>query len=189
MPEELDDRAQDCWVPLFTIASCIGPEVVAMTFEAALATKAATQEPQSTSNNLLADIREVLAQYEGKRISTADLLEKLIADPDMGWNTYNKGFPLIPRQLAGNLRPYGITPKTVRLSGKCTPKGYEVHDFKEAFDRYLKPLEVAAHELIEGNVGSKIESEPDLSLLGHGLVSAEALVIDAESTCKGIVDF
>jgi hypothetical protein len=189
MPEELDDRAQDCWVPLFTIASCISPEVVAMTLEAALATKASTQEPQSTSNNLLADIREVLTQYEALRISTADLLEKLIADPDMGWNTCNKGFPLEPRQLAKNLRPYGIAPKTVRMSEAYTPKGYEVHDFKEAFDRYLKPLEVVAPELYEGSADSTIGSDPDLSLFGQGLVSSEALVIDAESTCKGTVDF
>jgi len=141
LPEELDDRAQDCWEPLFTIASCIGPDVLAATRDAALATKAAAQEPESVSNNLLGSVREVLLGYQKPYIPTADLLEKLTADPDMGWNTYNKGFPLTPRQLANNLKPYGIQPKTVRMDEKYTPKGYEVSDFQDAYDRYLKPLE------------------------------------------------
>ena len=146
MPEELDDRAQDCWEPLFAIAAIIGANALELTRQAALFTKAATQESESVANNLLGSIREVLVGYTLPRIPTTDLLDKLTVDADLGWNTYNKGFPLTPRQLAKNLEPYGIRPKTVRMSEKHTPKGYEVRDFQDAFDRYLKPLAIVNAE-------------------------------------------
>lgn len=148
LPEQLDDRSQDCWEPLFAVASCIGPEVLAMAKQAALDTVATTQKSQSVSNNLLSDIREVLVSFKLQRITTVDLLDKLVSDPDMGWDKYNKGFPLTPRQLSQNLQPYGIKPKTVRVSKTQTPKGYEISDFQDAFNRYLSPLEMPDDEFL-----------------------------------------
>jgi Protein of unknown function (DUF3631) len=169
MPEELDDRAQDCWEPLFTIASCIGTEALSMARAAALATNANNRDVQSVSNSLLACVREVLMGYEGKYIPTADLVEKLTNDADMGWNIYNKGFPITPRQLSNNLKPYGIEPKTVRISDKYTPKGYELYDFKDAFERYLKPVEIndVINEIPAASSSTLLirESELDMNLV------------------------
>jgi putative DNA primase/helicase len=67
------------------------------------------------------------------------LIDKLNGDADMGWNTYNRGKPMTPRQLAKLLDPYGIKPKTVRQKDGTTPKGYERADFWDAFERYIKP--------------------------------------------------
>lgn len=136
MPEELSDREQDNWAPLFAIANCSGDEALVMVREAALYAKGATQEPQSMSNNLLADIREVLEAHESPYIPTVDLLDLLWNDPEMGWDRYNRGVPLTARQLSKNLGSYGIRSKTVRV-GAQTPKGYEVREFDEAFKRYL----------------------------------------------------
>ena len=72
-----------------------------------------------------------------KSIRTVDLLDKLTADADKGWATYNRGKPMTPRQLAKQLATYGIKPKTVRQGKKDTPKGYEVAQFEDAFRRYL----------------------------------------------------
>ena len=107
-----------------------------MARDAALFAKSAIQEPQSVSNNLLADIREVLDEEDSPYVSSADLLEMLREDPEMGWGSYNRGSPLTARQLARNLSSYGIRSKTVRI-GMHTPKGYEVREFDEAFKRYL----------------------------------------------------
>ena len=44
---------------------------------------------------------------------------------------------MTPRHLARLLHPYGILPKTIRVSATNTPKGYDVADFADAFGRYL----------------------------------------------------
>ena len=154
MPEELSDREQDSWAPLFAVASCGGGEGLLIARDAALFAKSATQEPQSMSNNLLADIREVLEVHDSRYISTAELIELLKQDSEMGWDRYNRGFPLTARQLAKNLGSYGVHSKTVRI-GIQTPKGYEVREFDEAFKRYLPtpeptsaPLSDAEHEVV-----------------------------------------
>ena len=145
LPDQLSDRAQDNWEPLLAIAMCAGDEWVKRATAAALKLSAASEAQGSTGNDLLTDIREVL----GKRtqqggIPTAELIEALVSDPDMGWSTYNRGHPLTPRQLAKMLDVYHIKSKTVRQPKSMyqqygsTPKGYAVTDFGDAFARYLK---------------------------------------------------
>lgn len=144
LPEALSDRAQDNWEPLLAIAMCAGPEWFERATAAALKMSAASEAQASAGNDLLADIKELLSKWEKPTIKTADLIEQLIRDEDMGWSTYNRGKPLTPRQLAKLLDVYGIKPKTVRQPktpldpNGSTPKGYEVADFKDAFARYLK---------------------------------------------------
>jgi putative DNA primase/helicase len=41
------------------------------------------------------------------------------------------------RQLAGRLRGFGVLSKSIRLPDGSTPKGYELSQFDEAFERYL----------------------------------------------------
>lgn len=173
LPEELSDREQDNWEPLFTIASCIGSQCLELAREAALSVKAATLEPQSASNNLLSDIYELLSGYQERYIPTSTLVEMLTKDPDMGWGTYNKGFPLTPRQLARNLQPYRIRPKTVRMSTAQTPKGYEVYEFQDAFVRYLNPARSEGALSSPGDAPaevSKIEEQPLYAVANHEMV-------------------
>ena len=152
MPSELSDREQDNWEPLFTVARSAGPRWLAKAREAALSIKGSTEEPQSMSNNLLADIREVLASYRDRYISSAKLLELLFKDSEMGWDSYNRGFPLTARQLAKNLSSYGIRSKTVRMRDASTPKGYEVREFEEVFKRYLGVPSASVDARKEGTV-------------------------------------
>ncbi len=143
LPEQLGDRQQDNWEPLLAIAHCAGPELYREAWEAAIEICAETAPPKSSSNQLLEDIREVLLQkgYQGHHIPSATLLELLHGHPDMDWCRYNHGQPLTARQLAKFLAPYDIRPKTVRMGNLGgTPKGYEVRQFQEAFDRYLPDL-------------------------------------------------
>lgn len=142
MPEEFSDREQDNWEPLLCIAAAASEAWFTRARNSALAIKSATVEPQSMSNNLLNDVREVLGGFDADRIPTSQLLDLLTQDPDMGWSSFNKGFPLTPRQLATHLKTYGIQPKTVRMSSVSTPKGYLLREFDDVFNRYLKPLDV-----------------------------------------------
>lgn len=139
LPEELSDRAQDNWEPLLAIASCAGDEWLKRATAAALKLSASSDEKTSTSNDLLADIKTVLFAWDRPTVKSQELIDKLNGDADMGWNTYNRGKPMTPRQLAKLLDPYGIKPKTVRQKDGTTPKGYERTDFWDAFERYIKP--------------------------------------------------
>lgn len=142
LPEELSDREQDNWDPLFSIAASAGEDWLSRAKQAALAIKGATEEPQSLSNNLLHDVREVLTGFDADRITTKDLLELLTEYEDMGWMNFNRGNPLTARQLAKFLKNYGVQSKTIRMPTGNTPKGYSVRDFDDAFSRYLKSIEV-----------------------------------------------
>ena len=150
MPSELSDREQDNWEPLFTVARCAGPRWLAKAREAALSIKGSTEEPQSMTNSLLADIREVLPGRQVLYIPSAKLLELLTNDPEMGWSTYNRGSPLTVRQLAKSLGVYGIRSKTVRMPSGLTPKGYEIREFDEVFKRYLSPQNPS--DLTQGDI-------------------------------------
>lgn len=141
LPQELGDRAQDCWEPLLAIAHLCGTAWYEKTCKAAVAISVESTPPRGSSNQLLDDTREVLQGYENRYIPTAVLLEKLNMHADMDWCRYNRGQPLTPRQLATFLNAYGIKPKTVRMKDRSTPKGYEVAHFDAVFARYLPDRE------------------------------------------------
>lgn len=155
LPPELSDRAQDNWEPLLAIAQVAGPEWLGYATEAAITMSATAKAPASTGNDLLADLREVLAGWGAPTIRTTDLIALLVGDPDMGWATYNRGKPLTPRQLASHLASYDIKPKTVRQPKSeghpkgSTPKGYVIADFHDTFDRYSSGREEAAEEVAD----------------------------------------
>src|SRR5262249_35244475 len=91
----------------------------------------------STSVNveLLADIR--LAFGELDVIRSANLVEKLIADPERPWATWKHAKPLTQRQLAGLVRPFGIVSETVSVPGLADAKGYKRIHFEKSWKAYL----------------------------------------------------
>lgn len=146
LPDALSDRDQDNWEPLLAIASCAGAVWLDRAIAAALKLSGAGEHPASVGNELLQDIRHVFESKRVDRISTADLIEALCADEELSWNTYNRGKPLSPRQLAKQLSGYGIASKSVRVSAYETPKGFELSQFSDAFVRYLDtPLNLPQH--------------------------------------------
>lgn len=143
LPEALSDRAQDNWEPLLSIAYCAGEEWFARATSAALKLSRVSDESVSTGNELLSDIQQIFekkadSQHPDK-ISTGDLITALIGLEEGPWGTYNLGHPITPKQLAKQLKAYGIKSKTVRMDRYSTPKGYELEQFADAFVRYLTP--------------------------------------------------
>jgi sulfur transfer protein SufE len=137
LPDELSDRAQDNWEPLLAIAGCAGPEWIQRATAAALQLSSASEQSVSSGNELLADIQHVFERKRVHKISTADLIQTLVADNEKSWATYNHGKPISPRQLAKLLAGYGIKSKTVRTSPTNTPKGFDTSQFEDVFARYL----------------------------------------------------
>ena len=136
LPEALNDRAADNWEPLLAIAAAAGGEWPRKALAAALALNTKADDSASVAEELLSDVRDVLAARGGDRITTADLLAGLTEDQEAPWLTYNRGKPLSARQLARKLGGFGIVSKTIRVGGS-TPKGYLIADFADAFKRYL----------------------------------------------------
>jgi len=136
LPNSLNDRAQDNWEPLLAIAMTASDEWFKKGTSAALKLSDVESASQTIGTELLSDIQKIFKDKNVDRIATADLLSTLCADDERPWQTYSKGFPITPKQLANKLKAYDIKSKSIRI-GNTTAKGYEKDKFTDAFSRYI----------------------------------------------------
>ena len=139
VPEGLNDRAEDNWRSLISIADLIGGECPRVSRLAAQMLSKASDDDEdfSPAVRLLTDIRDVFenhCQHDG--LPTADLLRELYDIEEAPWAEWNRGKEITARQLAKHLRPFGITPKKFRHYNRPI-RGYKREDFADTFDRYL----------------------------------------------------
>lgn len=140
LPDGIADRDADVWEPLITVSDLAGGEWPALARHAAIEAiqSAKANNTPSDGVRLLTDIRACFGDKD--RLTTADLLDKLLADEEAPWGDLN-GKKLNPRILAEMLREYGIRPSSTRITNGKTPKGYMRGSFHDAWMRYLLPLE------------------------------------------------
>jgi hypothetical protein len=162
LPDDLDDRAQEIWEPLFAIADLAGGGWPLEARRVALALHAAGGEDESVGVLLLRAIREIFMQRSaasagrlfpddesnpGTTMPTVELLGALVerdAEPWGGWWggdvnwAFEKGkSPTGPAsKLATLLKPFGVQSRNIR-TGNSIQKGYHQGDFADAFERYL----------------------------------------------------
>jgi hypothetical protein len=135
MPDALDDRAEEAWEPLFAIADLAGGEWPQRALTAAMQISACDDGDQAFSVRLLADIRDVFAARKADKMFSAELARQLCDLEESPWgDLYGKH--LDPRGLARRLKPFAVTPRTVRVEDE-TAKGYHLEQFADAFARYL----------------------------------------------------
>jgi putative DNA primase/helicase len=126
-PDELHDRARDCWELLFAVADLAGGEWPEKARAAAVALTNSASQLDPTTIELLANIRRAFDLSGAERLSTDQLLRWL----------FQAGMRKVTdRQLAAEVRDFGIRPKTIRF-GAETAKGYGRADFDDVFARYL----------------------------------------------------
>lgn len=135
LPDELNDRAQDNWEPLLSIADTAGGVWPDMARMAALKISRDDQNNQSIGVELLSDIKEIFDEKNATKLFTSDLIAALCKDSEKPWDTYNRGKPVSPRQLSNRLKEYGIKSKDIRI-GYENKKGFEKSQFEDAFNRY-----------------------------------------------------
>jgi putative DNA primase/helicase len=146
MPEGLSGRELDLWEPLVALGDAISRQIGN---EVRIAAAAASGE-KDTDNlplgvQLLADIRALFEERaadptatDPDKVSSKALCEALAGIEGRPWAEYGKAQrPISQNQLARLIKPFIIVSHTVRLAGDSTPKGYELRDFEDAFDRYL----------------------------------------------------
>lgn len=135
-PEGLDDRSRDSWECLLTIAAVAGGEWPERAAGACSTINAERQGAESSREMILSDLHEIFAEAGNPAaISTDHILAALNARDDRPWPEW-KGRPLTSRGLAKLLKPFKITPGTVRIDG-FTPKGYKLESLENAFTLYL----------------------------------------------------
>lgn len=149
-PAGLNDRAADNWRPLLAIADLIGGDCPETARLAAMSLTESEQDEDNTSIGvmLLADIKDIFEARKTGKISTEDLLFDLHAIEERPWLEWSRGQAITSRQIARHLKPFDVAPRTLRMGYK-TQKGYELEQFKDAFDRYLSNLSVTALQLTE----------------------------------------
>lgn len=137
----LGDRAMDNWMPLLSIAEVLGGTWPGRARKAALALSGqAATDNESLKVELLRDIQGVYENNGRDRLSSADLCNLLVLLEERPWGTWKHGKPLTPVQLSRLLKPFSVTSRTIRLEGQGTPRGYQLEDFADAFERYIPPL-------------------------------------------------
>jgi hypothetical protein len=131
------NRGADNWRPLFAVADVIGADWPERIRHAAVAL--APRETESIGPLLLSDIRTLFDEQQTDRMASADLAEALAAIEGRPWAEWGKAKkPLTKNQLAVLLKDFRVVSDSVRI-GTRTPKGYYLHQFTEAFERYLPP--------------------------------------------------
>jgi len=136
MPPELTNRTADNWAALLAIADVAGGRWPQLARLVAGRSAAEAQADISAGVMLLGDVRKVFVVIRTDRIPTTDLLEALKSMEDRPWCEWRGRQAITASQLAHLLKPYGISPKTMRFVN-FTAKGYLLADFEDAFLRYL----------------------------------------------------
>jgi len=148
------NRVADVWRPLFAVAMVVGgdwPKRARVAF-------AQIQRPDSDSEPIqvqcLQDVAAVMEAGGFEIIATHELVERLVLLDERPWQTWNKGRPISPRQLARLLKGFGVVPSS-RRDGADTFKGYRLDSLSDALSRY-----VPAQEPMGGNL-SVTASQPN----------------------------
>jgi putative DNA primase/helicase len=136
MPQEVKNRIADNWRPLFAIADVVGGSWLDAARTLAVTAAIDARADLSPGVALLSDIRSISNATRTDRITTAALITALTAMEDRPWSEWTGRRPITASQVARILKPYGISPRTIRSSA-TTAKGYLLADFQDAFARYL----------------------------------------------------
>lgn len=155
IPATLNDRAADNWHTLLAIADMAGGDWPTQARTAAAALSGVQDDTDSINQELLADIKAAFESENVTRLRTAELIEVLCQDDESPWPHWNRGKPITGRQLARRLREFGITPNQTFRFGDSTAKGYSLHQFTDAFARYL-PVSVTRSQTNSGAASSVI---------------------------------
>ncbi|MFF0249584.1 DUF3631 domain-containing protein [Streptosporangium sandarakinum] len=131
----VEDRAADTWEPMVAVADHAGghwPERARAAVLALTAEADDNSEP-SIRVRLLADCRTAFGAAPA--LSTAELLERLKADPEAPWADYGPA-GLTARKLGMILHEYEIRSANIRFTDGTQAKGYQRADFADAWARY-----------------------------------------------------
>lgn len=127
-------RLEDNWRPLLRIAKAISDEWYDLALDDAKALIPTSS--QGLITQLLDDIQQAFITINDDKISSAQLVALLCADPERPWATFNNGRAIGYHQLRGLLDEFDIHSDDIRFPSGKVLKGYRLEWFKDAFARY-----------------------------------------------------
>ena len=153
LPSELHDRASDNWRPLVAIAELAGWRPKA---DKAIKALSQAEDDESVRAMLLNDIRQQFENEDAKKLTSGDIVAHLETLTDRPWPEWKNSKPMTQVQLSRLLKPFKIKPKTVRVDGKKTYKGYLREQFDDVFARYAPPTDnrTVTPSQVNGDVAS-----------------------------------
>jgi putative DNA primase/helicase len=116
MPAGIVNRRADNWRPLLAVADLAGGAWPERARQAAAELEGQGDDEASVRVALLADIRDAFAAKAVDRMSSEDLVGHLVSLEDRGWPEFRGGKQLTKAQLARLLKPFQVSPATVRLA-------------------------------------------------------------------------
>jgi putative DNA primase/helicase len=133
VPEGFYNRVACNWRPLLAVADGAGGDWPRRAREAAVALTG--KEPGTVYAETLTAIKTLFGDKE--RMFSEDIVRELHAIEGGPWAEWGRsGKPISQNALARLLKP--IAPEQMRI-GYESKKGYERHQFRDVFDRYLPP--------------------------------------------------
>ncbi|AMV41768.1 DUF3631 domain-containing protein [Paraburkholderia caribensis] len=132
----LNSRTADNWIPLLTVASLGGVELLNRAIAAGERMAVAVGNRMNDGELLLRDVKAVFDVSDRKWLWTYELVDILCSDEDKQWRYHCNGKPLSSRALGDTLAPFGIASKNIR-HGETIKKGYDRTSFEDAFARYV----------------------------------------------------
>ena len=127
-PDALHDRARDAWETLLAVGHVAGGEWAGCgrAWAACVYIDADAENEGGAEEQLLVDLRAVFhSEGNPRALATRSILDALHQLDSRLWSRYEKGKPLSPHGLARLLKPFHVTPNTVRLDGGAILKGYK----------------------------------------------------------------
>ena len=127
-PDALHDRARDAWEILLAVGHVVGGDWAGSgrAWAACVYVDADAENEGGPEEQLLADLRAVFHnEGDPPALATRSILHALHEMDSRPWSRYERGKPLSPQGLARLLKPFHVTPNTVRLSDGGILKGYK----------------------------------------------------------------
>ena len=145
----IDDRANDHWCSLFTIAHTIGDPWPGIAHRAALSLSPPDEDIEgSVAGQLLADLRDLFDEHGAKKLPSEYIVRKLMVMEERPWPEYKNSKPITQRQIAVVLKGFKIRPMTMRIAGYAKmPRGYKREWFEETWERYIPSRSPATPDL------------------------------------------
>ena len=136
-PPDFNNRLNANWKLLLQIAQHAGGGWPEQASRSAIYLSRAPYEP-SVGVQLLAALRAMFTKNRTE-ITSAQVVQELVADPDSPWHEYYGRGPITKNQVAALLRDYDIRPVVVHPTKRAdfSRHGYRVAQFEDAFARFL----------------------------------------------------
>jgi putative DNA primase/helicase len=138
LPNIVNDRAADNWIPLLKIAQVAGGDWPTLALEALKGLNAVEHDEDSVTTILLASLHAIFQEGERNFVSTDEIIVRLNENKSAPWADWRagKGMGMSAKKLGDLLRRFEIKSVFPRINGEPRQHGYEWGKVAPVVERY-----------------------------------------------------